>query len=166
MKHNSKSIACVPELEDPSLFVQHLAKTTSWIAAKPKGKRLLQSEQQQQFLKKKIRLQAFITRVIKSLIKHEFLSTQKGHASCSSFWNVCRFGTFPSIKDIYFDLCERAWTWHCFHYQLCILETTREHVKSKKIHWLLQHLPSCLPYTVRNDQFLNSLYWERIESFL
>ena len=32
------------------------------------------------------------------------------------------------------------------------------HVKSKKIHWLLQHLPSCLPYTVRNDQFLNSLY--------
>ena len=45
-----------------------------------------------------------------------------------------------------------------FHYQLCILETTREHVKSKKIHWLLLHLPSCLPYTVRNDQFLNSLY--------
>lgn len=65
-------------------------------------------------LKKKIRLQAFITWVIKSLIKHEFLSTQKGHASCSSFWHVCRFGTFPSIKDIYFDLCERAWTWHCF----------------------------------------------------
>lgn len=117
-------------------------------------------------LKKKNRLQAFITWVIKSLIKHEFLSTQKGHASCSSFWNVCRFGTFPSIKDIYFDLCERAWTRHCFHYQLCILETTREHVKSKKIHWLLQHLPSCLPYTVRNDQFLNSLYWERIESLL
>lgn len=52
----------------------------------------------------------------------------------------------------YFDVRERehGCDTACIYYKLCI--------KTLMIDWLIEHLPSCLPYTVRDDQVLNSLY--------